>query len=195
MPEQYSFAGMAPPLVEAASVFFAIYPDANDAARATSIAEELRGRLGLSGRLRPLHVSLHYLGDRAMLPDSKIEAACRIAASIAFPPFEITFDRVTSFGSGGNAPVVMRGTDDVTALVGFWQTLGLALQKEKILKRLGACFVPHMTLLYNPRRIDERAIEPFRWTAREFRLVQSRVGQGEHVTLARWPLDGQDRPA
>jgi 2'-5' RNA ligase len=47
-----------------------------------------------------------------------------------------------------------------------------------------------MTLLYDPRTIDPRAIDPVRWTLTEFVLVDSLRGETKHVQLARWPLRG-----
>lgn len=116
MAEQYCFDGMAPLSLSAATVFFALYPDADGVARASSIADELRRRYRWSGRLRPLHVTLHKLGDRFLLQKSKIEDACRIAETLAYPQFEIIFDRVTSFATKRDeAPIVMFGTVHIPA--------------------------------------------------------------------------------
>ena len=49
---------------------------------------------------------------------------------------------------------------------------------------------PHVTLLYDDVLVEERAVEPIRWTVREFVLVHSLLGQTRHVPLARWPLGG-----
>lgn len=43
-------------------------------------------------------------------------------------------------------------------------------------------------LLYDPQGIAEHAIEPIRWTAREFVLVHSLLGRSRHVPLGRWAL-------
>ena len=46
-------------------------------------------------------------------------------------------------------------------------------------------FMPHVTLLYAERSVEEHPIEPIRWTVNEFVLIHSMHG---HVHLARWPL-------
>jgi 2'-5' RNA ligase len=45
-----------------------------------------------------------------------------------------------------------------------------------------------MTLLYADKFVDKQPVEPVRWTARDFVLIQSFVGQGRHQVMARWPL-------
>jgi 2'-5' RNA ligase len=41
-----------------------------------------------------------------------------------------------------------------------------------------------------PILLEARAVEPIRWTVREFVLVHSLLGQTRHVPLARWSLGG-----
>jgi 2'-5' RNA ligase len=48
-----------------------------------------------------------------------------------------------------------------------------------------------MTLLYDWKSIPEQTVAPIQWTAREFVLIQSHVGQNRPYTvLSRWPLRG-----
>jgi 2'-5' RNA ligase len=47
-----------------------------------------------------------------------------------------------------------------------------------------------MTLLYDDRSVAEQAVETIGWTAREFVLVHSLLGQTRHIPLGRWPLRG-----
>jgi 2'-5' RNA ligase len=51
---------------------------------------------------------------------------------------------------------------------------------------------PHLTLLYDPRAIDE-PIPEIRWTAREFALACGLRGRRRHVPLARWKLPEASR--
>ena len=44
-------------------------------------------------------------------------------------------------------------------------------------------------MLYDDRLVAWQAVEPVRWTVREFVLMHSLLGQHRHVPLARWPLD------
>jgi 2'-5' RNA ligase len=56
------------------------------------------------------------------------------------------------------------------------------------LRRRARSFTPHMTLLYDARSVEARAIEPVAWTVREFVLVHSRWGRTQHILLGHWPL-------
>ena len=104
------------------------------------------------------------------------------------PPFEIAFDRLTSFsGKPGRLPLVLRGGDGVAGVTALQQALGGALAKAGLGARQSA---PHLTLLYDARRIDEQPIDPVRWTVREFVLVHSLLGQTTYIPLGKWPLRG-----
>ena len=45
-----------------------------------------------------------------------------------------------------------------------------------------------MTLLRDVVEIAAQTIEPITWTAREFVLVHSLIGQTRHIPLGRWAL-------
>lgn len=171
------------------SLFFALFPPAADAERLARLAAVLRQQEGLTGRLLDvtrLHVTLLALGAAETEPlPSFIEAAKEAAASIVAPPFELAFDRALSFP--GSGAFVLRGDDGpATSLSLFRKALGEAMAARGIRPRLGGA--PHMTLLYDDRHVAEFAIEPVRWTAREFVLVHSHVGRTRHEWLGRWPL-------
>ena len=51
---------------------------------------------------------------------------------------------------------------------------------------------PHLTVGYHPQMVERTEIEPIRWTAREFALVRSHVGQSRYDILKRWALKGSD---
>jgi 2'-5' RNA ligase len=52
----------------------------------------------------------------------------------------------------------------------------------------GKQFTPHVTLLRDRISVPEQEIEPICWTAREFVLVHSLLGQTQHIPLGRWSL-------
>jgi len=66
-------------------------------------------------------------------------------------------------------------------------TQGGALAKAGVGARQST---PHLTLLYDARRVDEQPIDPIRWTVREFVLVHSLLGQTRYIPLGKWPLRG-----
>lgn len=174
------------------SLFFAIFPTAEAAARIATLAQHLRGELGLKGRplaIERLHVTLDHLGDFVGLPRNIVDTAGEVATAIAAPPFEIAFDRAASFAGGRrNSPLVLRGGNGVAALTAFQQTLVAALAKAGLGSGTKSTYTPHVTLSYGKSRVPEQAVETVAWTAHEFVLVQSLLGRNRHVVLERWPL-------
>ena len=194
MTERLSLAGFgaAPALTD--RLFFAVFPDTGAAARIAALAQALRNVHGLKNNAiatERLHVTLHLLGDYAGVPKEIVATAEDAAAAVATPPFEVGFDRVRSFrGKPGKRPCVLCGGDGAVALSGFQQALGAALRHTGLALGDERPYTPHVTLLYDSRRVAEQAVEPIAWTAREFVLVRSLIGQGRYLPLARWPLRG-----
>lgn len=194
MPGQLSLAGFEPAEAPADRLFFAILPDAPAVQRIERLARTLRASHGLTGRplgARRFHVSLHHVGDFAGLPQDVVDAAVAIASGVVAAPFELAFDRVASFSRRSrNAPLVLLGGDGVLAVTAFQRALGTALAAVGLGRSAGAHFTPHLTLLYDGRPVGEQSIETIAWTAREFVLVHSFIGQSRHETLAHLPLRG-----
>src|SRR5262245_4204934 len=103
------------PAPEWKNIFLAIFPDSVAAERILDRATRLRCAHGLTKRIRPLrhlHVSLHYLGGCEEVPLELIPSMEEICGKVAarVPPFNVTFDRVTSFRTKGDAcPLVLIG--------------------------------------------------------------------------------------
>jgi len=173
------------------SLFFAVVPDAADAARLHAHARRVQDGLGLRGRAleaERLHVTLHLVGDDADEPaDVEVARWCRAAALVRGAPFDVLFDRVATFGGSGR-PLVFTSSAD-TGLHALHRALGMALADtgEPIRRRQIA---PHMTLSYRGRRTAETEIEPVRWSARDLVLIDSHVGEHVHEVIGRWPLQG-----
>jgi len=194
MPEQAVLPGFdaAPQLTD--RLFFAVFPDAGAAAQIASMAQQLREEHGLRGKplkTERFHVTLHHLGDYAGLPQDLVEAARAAAAGVAAAPFDVTFDRAASFSTAPrNRPFVLRGGDGVASLIAFHQTLGDALKKTVLGRWAKPAYTPHVTLLYDDRSVPEQGVSAVSWTAGEFVLIHSLIGQTVHVPLARWTLRG-----
>ncbi len=192
MPGQSSLPGFeaAPALTD--RLFFAIFPDAPAAARIAELALRFREDEGLHGKplhTERFHVTLFHVGDYAGLPADVLAAARAAGASVASGPFELCFDRVASFSSTPrNRPLVLRGGEGLAAVSAFQNLLGMALKKTILGRWVKAAYTPHVTLLYDDRAVSEQMVEPVCWTAREFVLVHSLIGQTVHRPLARWPL-------
>lgn len=186
----------APP--QPGSVFFAILPDAETATRITALARDLRDEHGLKGepQVGRFHISLHAVADRADALPRDIAAASEAAAAITTPPFDVALDQVMSFGSrNGELPFVLAGGDGLVALKAFHEALGRAMAWARIGRHVKREANPHVTLLYDRRRVAPEPVGVIQWTVREFALVRSLHGQGRHVVLGRWPLRGTPSPA
>jgi RNA 2',3'-cyclic 3'-phosphodiesterase len=155
-------------------------------------AQEFQKELGLKGT--PLatdsfHITLYYLGAHAGMPQGVVVKASETAAAIKAAPFEAAFDSVKSFtDKSGIRPLVLCSSKSLTALNAFQLALSTAIRDAGLRGWTQPRFTPHVTLLYDTRRVPEQAVEPIRWTVREFVLVHSLVGRARHETLARWPL-------
>jgi len=175
-------------------LFFAVYPDAAAAAALLERAEALRVRHGLRGRsFAPsrLHVTLHFVGDHAGLPAALVETACASASSVRAPAFDIGVDRAASFvRRPRNRPFVLLVAEAQSAGVRRLQAaLGDAMQHAGLGRHVDTRFTPHLTLMYDDAAVEPEPVDPVSWTVREFRLMHSRIGRGQHEVLARWPLE------
>lgn len=192
MPEQFSSTAIDTPPKPTDRLFFAVFPDAAAAARIAQLAQCLRDEQGLKGRpleTERFHVTLHYIGDYAGLPQDIVAAAVEAAATVEMPPFEVAFDRALSFSARpGNRPLVLRGGEGLVELAALQRTLGAALNKTGFGGRKNSQYTPHVTLLYDDCLVAERPVETVEWTVDEFVLVHSLLGRPVHVPLARWRL-------
>lgn len=176
-------------------LFFAVYPDAQAAQRIIELAHSVRVRHGLRGRtLRTdrLHVTLHHLGDHAGLPESLVAATCEVAAQVALPAFDASFDCVASFpGRAHKRPCVLRSRkeDSNVRLVAFQGALGERLRAAGLGRYIERRFTPHVTLLYDERTLTPETVSPIGWSVREFVLIHSLLGRTEHRVLGRWSMD------
>ena len=170
-------------------LFLAFVPDAPSAAHIYRLAEVVKrarkfdGRLIVPGRL---HITLFSLDDGSGSHERTVRMACEAAQEVRMSSFEISFDRIASFrGKPDNHPFVLLGDDGLNRLKLFRQTLGVEMTRKGLRHLVTTDFTPHVTLLYDKRKVEEQPIEPIFWRADEFVLIHSKNG---HAHLARWPL-------
>ena len=174
-------------------VFFALQPSAPEAARIAARAANDDRRLSIGGKpLEPgrLHVTLRLMVEYSdVFPTSDIECWMTAAASVRMAPFEVSFDRVATFGGSGQ-PLVLKASAEsaVAAVRELDHAFGTALAGfgKRAVPR---SFEPHMTVSYYGARMVETPIEPIRWTAHDFVLIDSHQGEHLHEVLGRWPLE------
>lgn len=189
MRAQHSFFGFEAAATD--GLFFTVLPDEAAVAKLARTSHRLCIRHRLDGPvLAPerFHVSLLGFGAHAGLPADLVAGAAEAAASVAAAPFEVVFDRAVSF-RGRSRPLVLCSEDDIPELIALQRQLARAVE-ECGRGRAKSQYTPHITMLYDKRAIQDHTIEPVRWVVRDFVLVHSLRGQGQHVPLGRWPLRG-----
>lgn len=167
--------------------FLALKPDDPAAERASEITLRLKREYRLAGK--PLkrenyHISLPMIYEGDEFPADLPEIASARFQAIRMPPFEITLDKVMSFGRSERHVLVLGTTRSLANIYGLYRRIVM----ESGLKVREGSFNPHMTILRTDGFVREQAIEPIRWEAREFVLVHSFPRLGRHETVARWPL-------
>lgn len=177
------------------NLFFAIFPDEAAAVGLESLAEKLRRDHGLNGR--PLktvnfHVSLHGLPRSREEPRRLIERYMEAADKLTAAPFLARFNRAMSFERTGAAthPLVLVSDDDATRFEELHSGLYMALRQAGVRGLAKSGFTPHVTLLYDERRLaeDHPIVPPVCWEANKVVLVLSHVGEARYDKLKEWPL-------
>ncbi|MBV9551035.1 MAG: 2'-5' RNA ligase family protein [Alphaproteobacteria bacterium] len=191
MPQQLPLPGLAARPTD--RLFFALRPDQAASAQIIAITDGLYVAHGLSGRRLKagnLHVSLHHIGDFAGLPNEPLLRARAAGEILRHGPVTIRFDRAGSFvRQHRTLPLVLRGSGQVIPLIAFQHELGQALGRQGLRAMASTSYTPHMTLLYDPRYVEAKAVTPVEWTATEFVLIRSLIGKSRHEVLGRWSLD------
>ena len=198
MSEHSDLFGEIPSTKPTDRLFFALFPSEEAIPQIVKTSQQLRDEHGLTGKSLSndrLHVTLHHVGDYAGgLPSGLVEAAREAASKVVMTAFDVTFNRAMSFlGRPKNKPFVLRGNessqDGLAALMAFQKAFYLAMCRAGLQgPRANAKFAPHVTLMYDDQSVKEQAVEPISWSAHDFVLVHSLLGQTKHIHLGRWPL-------
>ncbi len=199
MLDQLWLPGLEAPPVPTDGLFFAVMPDVNTAGSIAKLAQQICGETRSKSKplaANRLHVTLQHLGNFAGgLPQERVDAAIKAAASIRMEPFSVEFDHALSFASKPRpGPVVLGGGEGVVGLHALHEALARALQNEGFGDRAvvpnAAHYTPHVTLAYGIPWIAVRPVDAVSWNVREFVLMHSLLGRTRHVALAWWPLAG-----
>lgn len=179
--------------IPAHRLFFALRADAHSARVIASAMATLENRTAIRHRLidpANLHITLHYLGNFAHVPVDVVMRAKAAAAAQAHASFDLVLDRIESFRGRRQSPWVLRCAAEAEA-----ELRELHGQLGDALARIGVAtqdreFVPHATVAYAEAELPAPlAIEPVRWPARAFALIDSHAGRAHHEVLAEWKLD------
>ncbi|MBB5575298.1 MULTISPECIES: 2'-5' RNA ligase family protein [Rhizobium] len=178
------------------ALYFAILPDREVASSSAELAGHLRRQYGFSTKPRRsdlFHITLYPLGSYNGRPEPPHEvafAAMQAASTVSKTSFQVVFDRAVSFGNGDNRPLVLWRKEGNAELKALYRELDDAMRHIGFASDGREKFEPHMTLLYRGHLIPEVILdEPVTWTVRDFVLVHSLQGEGEHKHLCYWPLN------
>ena len=160
-------------------------PDARAASALNHVGTETRARQSLTGwptAAELLHVTLIVFPYD---PDSDRQSAkiAKALSEIEVAPFRVAFDRLISFRGGARRPIVATADDGASGLQRLHQSLSTALNKHGASHGKG--FTPHLTLLRDPKAIEETFIDPISWTVTSVELVLSLPPPRRHRVLAR----------
>ena len=174
------------------NLFFALFPDADTAAELAGLGARLREQCGLKGHVLDadqFHVSLCHIGTYdGDVPEGILTQARRAAASIAVQPFDVTFDHARSIAGDHNKPFVLMSRERNSAIKSLQHALGQALTRAGLGRWVATAYNPHVTLLYDAHDVTMEHIAKVAWTAREFVLVRSLIGESRYVRLDVWPF-------
>jgi RNA 2',3'-cyclic 3'-phosphodiesterase len=176
------------------NLFVALFPPDEVAEQIAQLATELRQAHALRGRqyhTSRLHMTLFCFNPLEVTLSTIAEACTLAAASTA--PFEVRFDHVLSFpGRRSAVPFVLHGSNDNAALMDFYRGLESLFARSGTRFKGRPNFSPHVTLLYEERRVSKQAVKPVTWVAQELVLVHSLVGKSQYIPLARWDFCGKN---
>jgi 2'-5' RNA ligase len=197
MDPQAALEGFDPPAAPTDRLFFACMPDEAAAQGAEAMAVALGAEHGVKprkGAREKFHVTLFHVGDFVGLPSQILAQAIGTAASLQAAPFDIRLDRLASFtGSPRHQPYVLLASE-APELIAFQAAMQSRMLRSGLMQghqvqQLARRFTPHLTLLYGHQRLAEQPVDPpLCWTAREFVLIRSLIGQGRYEQLGCWSL-------
>jgi 2'-5' RNA ligase len=174
------------------TVYFAFKPEPDVIDQVVPVGNHVRAKHGLTGIVSPsvLHMTICGIGYFPVLPEKRVETACRVAGRQITKPLEMILNRVRTHRNWTGKPPLVAFADSGVPRVDLFRHAFIA-----DLRRSGFSFTkklpdPHMTLFYDHHVIAEEPIDPIRWVVRDFVLVHSIYGEGRHEVLGQWPLRG-----
>jgi RNA 2',3'-cyclic 3'-phosphodiesterase len=174
-------------------LYFALQPPPEVAEQALRLLQSLRPAERFTAKAMPparLHVSLNWVGGFGRPPTGIVDKARDVGAAVLVRPFDISFNRIGTWRSGDPPPLVLWGDEGVIGVEGLYKALHRAMVGPGMAPRRETPLEPHLTLMRDQAVMPEAFIDPIRWTAREFVLLQSVYGEGRLDVLARFPLSG-----
>lgn len=167
--------------------FIGLQPDRGPERRKRKLARDLRDRLGVPDKIRPLHVTMQGLGWHEDPRSALLVETMDALSTVRFEPFLLTFDRVMGFRrANGRWPLVICCSQRCDGLFDVQQKIFEARRQPGITVVQAPAFTPHMTLFYTRSKMREESLDmPIEWIVRSFCLIRSYHGETRHQVL--WP--------
>jgi RNA 2',3'-cyclic 3'-phosphodiesterase len=168
------------------NLFFAFLPPAEVSARILGQLSDYGVGLDTMRRDR-LHITILSLVCYGAIPAGLIEQAAEAAANVRAEPVPVKFERLIA----AEKSAFLAPGESLDALRMFREKLGFTLMRDGVDLKLVGRFSPHVTVAYDPaQHFNEELPESVIWTADEFVLVDSHVGETRHDIVGRWRLGG-----
>lgn len=132
-----------------------------------------------------LHISVLPIWEGEIIPENLVEMTSARVQAIDGKPFLFRFDKVTSFSLKEGYCIVLTQTREAFELYNLRRKFAERFAGKSSVESSK----PHVTLLRGGDVfIEQQLTEPICWTAREFVLIHSFIGQGRQEIVGRWPL-------
>ena len=179
-------------------LFFALWPEDGTRKALADAATHLRQKLRPVGRwtgAHRYHLTLHFLGDYAELPDSLVQRATDAAATVKAARFTLTLNRAGSFRNR-SIPYWLGPEQAPPELRQLWRALRDALQDHSVPYDTKLRLTPHVTVLRDAAQLlPVTPIPAVDWAVDRFVLIHSHLGAtSEYRVLGTWPLQADAPP-
>ncbi|HEV8694723.1 MAG TPA: RNA 2',3'-cyclic phosphodiesterase [Lysobacter sp.] len=173
------------------NLFFGLMPDDGTSKRMSAAVERLRSQHAPHGRWlksHRYHMTLHFLGSFQPLREDLVANACKAAAGVRSPAFDLVLNQAGSFPRNRVGWLGCAQTD--ASLQHLWEGLRQALAQKHVKVDGASQFKPHVTVLRDAKdALPLQPIEPIVWPVRQFVLVDSQLGsRNVYEPLGSWPL-------
>ncbi|MGQ0697051.1 MAG: RNA 2',3'-cyclic phosphodiesterase [Panacagrimonas sp.] len=173
-------------------LFFALWPDEATRSELGAAATHLRQKLRPVGRwigAHRYHLTLHFLGDYATLPQALAQRAAEAAAKVRSPRFELKLDQAGSFGNR-SIPWWLGPEHAPPELKQLWRAIRDALQAHSVPYDTKLRLTPHITVLRDAAHVlAPTPVPAVEWKVDQFVLIHSHLGEASaYRVLGSWPL-------
>jgi len=178
--------------------FFALRVPEPTAEQIRTLAFKLRNQHNLHGQpfdLWQYHISLQGLLPQPLPTESWLTAGLRAAGAVRAAPFAVQLDRAVTLPVGSkessrqSAFVLKASADHDQGIRALRNDLGTNMKLAKLKGASLSRYLPHVTMLYDEKRVPQDSVEPISWMATEFVLIHRPELKAPYEEIEAWPLE------